>query len=346
MTTDIDDYVSCEECEALNPPELKFCEECGASLGRRQPPKGGVRRRTKGARGVALDREERKDVQQSFNRARKRLRVMRAFIWMGFLFNTLGALTFFLAGVTFVGWILAGMALLELLVALTIFIFPFGWTLALASFETLVVALLLLNGGMPVVKIVWAVMLWCTVPLMARVARVLRENGDEFDSAQLKGGIKTDAGRSDARARVEARRRAERKRSLQMKGAIFGGFLGVALIAFAGHHVLTTPRNLKPRLEAWRTAFEAGDFDAAEAICAPKIRGEFWAKAEGVLEREGWLANGVVLGDPQVIKERETYTEVHYALPRGILRCKWVVLDREWFVERVRFKNVKAQESE
>jgi hypothetical protein len=225
--------------------------------------------------------------------------------------------------------------------ALTLHRYPFGWTVGCAAFETLIVVAIVAYGGVPVLDALFALLLWCAVPVMARAARILREHDDLYDADHLRGKRSTSAPKAEVRARAEAQRRIERRARLRTLAIAAALLIVVGVGGTFALQAWSKPRERAPRFDAFRAALAAGDETAGEALCTSDFRGTSWRKVTAILERENWLPGGVTVGTPEVLREGEHFAEVRFTLPRGDMRTMWRLVERDWCLDRVVFKGVR-----
>jgi len=358
--------LACPAYGALHQTVVRFCEECGAAFAAQSRGRGSasarapIRRRAASSdgAGVRLDNEERKLAHAALIRARRPLRLVRFLLWFSALVNGVSALFFLLSqnlgelaeyralliAVTF------GMTAMATAGALTLYRYPFGWTLGYTAFLTLEVVLTFTLGGLPILKALIALALWAAVPIVARASRILREHEDQFDHASLSGRHTTIAGRSEARARVEAQRAKEARIGRMRKFAAIGAIAGVGLVgwmifrtfgAASGGTQVEEVGAREPRIELFRAALGRGDLVAAEALLAERMQGSRWNQAVAILTREGWTTGGVALGAPNTTRESTYRADVDFALPRGTLRTRWAVEENEWRLYGAIFSKVR-----
>ncbi len=212
--------------------------------------------------------------------------------------------------------------------ALTLLRHPLGWTLTLAIVNTSSVALLILLEEVPSpIQLVWTVMLWASVPMMARVMRVFQEEGGAFDRRLLEGH----RGREGA----QVRRARERRRRLLIRSGMGAAVLLVLGAGYGVSRVLAAPPDLEPSIARWVAAFAAGDTARIEALFHDDPARETWKRTLHFLEKRGWLEQGIELGKPRAhLLENET-AAVEFPLPGGLLLTEWGVFDGDWQVTRL-----------
>ncbi len=354
----------CPACGALHSKPVKFCEECGASLARPRrrtsagaqasaPRTGRSAARSATDEGSAapegeqeraplsLDREGRKVANVELRRAKRRLRFVRVMLWLNFVFNAIGTAVLFGQGEVLIGAISLGFTAIALTGVLTLHRYPFGWTIGLAGLQTLTMIAAIAEGDRPVLGLVVAALLWGAVPVTARASRLLREHGDVYDENLLRSTREARAPRGETRARAEARAGEARRTRLRSLALVAGVVVVVLVGGRFAYRAATRPAVLPPRLEAFRAALGRGDAAAGEDLCTPDYRGSSWLKVQTILEREGWLPAGVALGVPDFVRDGANYAEVHFALPRGLMKTRWVLVEREWWLDGVIFSGVK-----
>lgn len=322
----------CPACGALHAAAVRFCEECGAPFARRKGKRA----------GAALDREERKVVNVVLQKARKRLKLVRAILWIDAVTNLLAGALWLTAGARLLGAVGLGMGAVALAGALTLAHYPFGWTIGLAAMHTVFLVWSFAGGVYPLFWVLCVILLWLSVPVVARASRLIDEHED-LDATHLGARRLSSAPRSDARARAEKKRSADRRARLRFHAAFVGGALAVVVVGVFGYRALTAPKAREPRLAAFRVALEQGDTAGAAALCTPDYRAERWDKAVAVLAREGWATGDVELGQPELLRETARLAEVRYELPRGHVRTKWILHGREWCVDGVIFAEVRER---
>lgn len=303
----------------------------------------GARRERRKESGPSLDREGRQAADAELRVARSRLAFVRGFLWFFLLVNSLIAGLWFLTGQVAFGAVASAFAALYLVAILSLHRYPFGWTLTLAALQTLSVVLSILQGQFPIFWTIVTVMLWGAVPVTARASRLLREHGDVLDAKRMRSRSVKDAPRAEARLHAEERRRAERIRTLRTAG--LAAFLAL-LVGGGGYwavRISERPLPLEPRLAAFEAALARGDVATAETICSDDVRGAKWRSACRILEREGWLPGGVALREPQTVRSGERLAEIHYALPRGVMKTGWLRQGRDWYLDGIVFQGVREK---
>ncbi len=65
-----------------------------------------------------------------------------------------------------------------------------------------------------------------------------------------------------------------------------------------------------------------------------------------VLEREDWLPSGVELSPPEVVRQGRNFAEIHFQLPRGQVKTRWIVERRDWCLDGAVFSGVRARATE
>jgi hypothetical protein len=191
--------------------------------------------------------------------------------------------------------------------------------------------------------VVFALLLWLSVPVTSHAARILREHGDVFDAERLRGKLRTSAPKAEVRRRAEEQRRVDRRSGLRTLAIASGLLVVVGGGGYYAVQALSQPRERAPRLEAFRAALTAGDAAAGEALCTPDYSGDSWRKVTAILEREGWIPGGAAVGAPEILREGKRYAEVRFALPRGDMRTMWRLVERDWCLDGVVFKGVREK---
>lgn len=301
------------------------------------------RRRVPVAHAPSLDREARQVAGTTIRRAKRRLRFVRFLLWLGAVGNALGGLLLLNYGDTLLGGISLALAAVFAAGALTLHRFPVGWTVGLAGFQTLSVALAVLDGDLPALGIFIAALLWGAVPVTARATRIVRQHADVFDEDALRLGYSATAPKGETRQRAEQRDREARRKRLATLAWVVGAVAAVGVGGTLAIRAATKPRPLPPRLEAFRAALARGDADGAEALCSATYRGGSWEKAQAILERESWLPGGVALGAPITKREGDHSVEVHFPLPRGLMKTIWQLEGRDWVLDGVIFSGVRER---
>ena len=346
--------IACPACGAIHARAVRFCEECGAPIAGRTPRADTVRktrpraaasaparRRDGEDDGPSLDREGRRLAHAALLKARQRLKFVRVVLGLHAFFNTVYAIASFVVGQTVLGSVLLAIGATALTGALTLHRFPFGWTVGCAAFQTLIVVLVVASGGLPILDGLFALLLWCAVPVMARAARILREHDDVYDAAHLRNKRSTSAPKAEVRARAEEQRRIDRRAGLRTMGIVAALLVAVGVGGTYAVKAVSKPRERAPRLEAFRAALAVGDAAAGEALCTDDFRGGSWRKVTTILEREDWLPGGVAAGTPEVLREGKNFAEVRFPLPRGHMRTMWRLVERDWYLDQVVFKGVR-----
>lgn len=282
-------------------------------------------------------------------RARKALRGVRGFTWFVAGSNLLVGLPLVAAGpegdLRFLTWVAFGTALVTGVAALDLYRHPVLWTTVTALLQSSSVAVGFALGRRPILGTVIAVGLWGALPLTRRALEALREEDADVVAERLSGRFRTEADASEARLRVARRSQVEGDRAW-LKFGLVAGALGAAIaVGRPLYRLVTKPPAVDAGVAAWVSALESGSHAGAEALCSDDYR-ERWPRVTAILDREGWLAGGVELGEPEVHRSGETYHEIWFALPRGTMKTLWRLEGRRWEVDRVVFKDVKAEDDD
>lgn len=357
-------HVACPACGLLAPPEGNFCESCGTALTAPAPapdadassaPPQEERRRSRRRRQAPepktpLDRAEKIEIGRTLATARRHLKSIRLFLWfVAAGYAVFGLLLWnlrdpeFAEEIRLLSYVMFGVSALGVVAALSLHRQPFVWTMGLASLQTLVLVLSFVKGGLPLLQIVITVGLWGCVPLMARVSRILREHGDEYGSEHLLRRVGRDVGTSDVRQRAADRRRQERRRKLRTTGVVAAVSIVVLAAGYGLFRLATASATLENRLEAFEDSFETGAFEQVRAMCTLDYARRTWPDIERIIEREGWGERAPDLGAPEIQHRFDEFAEVHFTLPAGRMRTKWVRQNATWQLDGVIFAGLRER---
>ncbi len=142
---------------------------------------------------------------------------------------------------------------------------PFAFVLLSASMGTVPVVLGLVTGDgvrVPIPSLLWCVALWVCVVPVSRVRRLVREHPDLWAAREFGGAAGADREVSAARLKAETRRREEARRSRRKVLLIGGTVGGLLLVATVGWALAHRPPALAPTLDAFQSAWAAGDAEA------------------------------------------------------------------------------------
>jgi hypothetical protein len=324
----------CPACGAIQAGAGRFCEECGASL-------------DPGAAGHAMDASDRATFMRELRRTRDTLKALRAAFVCGAIFTTLPTVLMLIiaarAGenaVLFtpgamqqaIYWIVTAACLSVYVTgAVRIFREPLLWSVVIAGFETLRVALVaLLNSSIHIVVIIiwtlWVLALWILLLRVIQSQRFIVEHPDEWSAQGL--------GRR-ARASPRSRReRRDRRGSLRL-AAIGGGAVAVAaiviLIAIRGN----APPALDDALQRFQSAWNENRVPDLAACFIEERRAqvETWLRRK-TPERD-WSTRLPSLQNTRVVRASDDRNTVHFETRDARIVTHWRLVDGTWQVSSI-----------
>jgi hypothetical protein len=306
-----DDLAACAACDALNPPESRYCGECGAELD--PGPDAGTERAPAGRRGKRVPDEQRRaasDLLRSFKSVRLVGVLFRVFAVVHGL-GTIGAVLALRDDAVPLG---TGLLRVGISAAVTTFLVagavlirfqPFFWTVAIASLATIDLAFLALQDGISWivlgVKAAIALVFWAAVVPTVRHRQLVRRWPDLYIAQRIHGTQRSRkiGGRGDDPAgarRVLAEATARGWRTAGVAAAAV-----VALTALGTWRTVEArPASLESALEQVRAAWRAGDAPGVVALFPAHERAERAALLDAIAAGHGWGARWPALAEPVV----------------------------------------------
>lgn len=367
--------VPCPECGTENTPSNAFCESCGLQLEPHAEPgasdvgdaessserKPHARRRQSG---------EKTSVVRELTKARRLVASVRGVYWMLAVLGGLITLSAYALASKdpdyWFGFALA-LALTLALVGGALFshLHPLAWTVGLASLWTIDVALGLVDGSVPWLSLSVAVSLWCAVPLMLNVHRLMREYPDLIDTSKLKKrhrkeGVEVSEARLNAAARSRHRKRAQMKSFATIAGIVVAIVFGIWLVtksagedssgtasssssALSDEEASRAAGLLEPRIGEFERVWAAADLDTLEAMFTDKKRRTYWPKIVGTLKKRGWHDELPRLrGAADYHQRGQAESDVIFGLlPQGELKTRWRFEEDTWRIDRLVFSHTR-----
>jgi hypothetical protein len=364
----------CPECGTENTPSSAFCESCGLRLV--QPaaseeadaapvePRSGRRKRR-------LQSGEKTAIVRQLAKARRLVASVRGAYWVLAVMGALVTLAAYALASKdpdrWFGFALA-LALTLALVGGALFshLHPLAWTVALAGLWTIDSVLGLVDGQVPVLSLLITLSLWCVVPLMLNVQRLMREHPDLIDTSKLKKRERKEGvDVSEARLHAEARRRQRAKSQLKsfatVAGIVVAIVFGIWLVmkatgkdggntaraasppALSDTEASRIAELLEPRIGEFERVWAATDLDTLEAMFTDDKQETSWPKVLGTLQKRGWheqlpSMTGVPDYFPRGQIERDVFFDL---LPKGQLKTRWRFEDEAWKIDRFVFSHTR-----
>ena len=325
----------CEACDALNPPDARFCEECGEPLGEEGSPRSRTGPRSRDRVAASGD----------LKRARKVIGIVRFAFGIQAVAGALFLLWLYQLllrsdpsalpeGV----WVPACIMTLSLAISVTGFLRvtlePFLWAVLLAFLMTLRFVLTYSAVGMHTVSLLtWVVLAWCLVPATVRVRRILKEHPDTYgvqalqgttDQARIRkrrrGGLTQD----DADELAQTARKQLMQRTVVALTLVFGVSGGLAALVWS-----RLPPSFDEFLAATVKEWNAGDLERLSKRFVKKDRGtSSWDRL-----RVGPIAQDLPpLGEPLDKSATSSRGQVAWETDRGRVEMIARVREGDWVI--------------
>lgn len=343
-TDDSDDTLHCEACGAVNPSYRARCSECKAPLPDPEdvPSAPPVRK----AQQRRVHKERRARTGGALKKAQKAIRGVRGVYWLFAGLMALGGLGTVLTvdigpsseGEALRGYLTLAGAACAAAGALLLARFPLPCTVGLAVVAA-GLAYVNLEPGIvsapDLLRVGIALGLLAAIPVIQRALRLMDQEGIERER------LWNQASRSEGKS--------IRNTALVAAGvsvlAVAGSVVYFAVITRPGPTIEETLAK-EPPIEAaisdWTEAMEATDYDRARDMGTDYL-GTKWPKVMAILEREGWAEEGLTLVNFTFKNEREGRKEVHFDLPRGLMKTLWLLEEGRWQPQSISFKGVRAR---
>jgi len=333
---------TCTECQAVNPPGVHYCVECGASLD--------VDDSVPASRAGPRLRHEAAAALKAAYREIGIVRVAYRFGGVAYAVATVFAV-FALADVEVPvrpGLLVVGLtSLLSALLfmgAIHILFQPFVWTLTIAVWAS-VISVVHFVGPNPYgvaswASAAWAVLAWCTLIPTFRFRRLVEKHKDLYithhASSRTLRSLKGRSAHERHERLLAAMQRAARR---AWKVSTLAG-ASIVLVGFVGSWV--TLAYLRPeRLEDVRVRFEAAwqssDLDAVEDLFDARVRAVEQARLVGKVDGHEWrdalpsLSGGRSSGEDG----ERTVTYELAGVDDATLRVHWLQAEGAWRIERL-----------
>lgn len=349
----------CPKCGLINPAAARFCDECGAPIGD-DVSEAEARRAAARGRGRAT------------GELAKAMRVVNGVRGITLASAIISAVVFLLSLLGYFALrkqeldspeVLVLLVIQGVQVALMVTAFlrvrrdPFFWVVVTASYMTLLCALTLLQGGFPILLLLWTVALWAGVPATVGVQRILQEHPELRLARKMRGetpgrgraaaATREEAGpggqRERGRAPVEAgetvRRMKDRDRrqskaawrSRGLLGAV-GGMLLAFIVVFAMIH--GKPPDLQPTLDSFADAVRTGDPDAIHDMFPADRADRMTTSLRGMFERRDWLEVPPVVAGMKEIYRQSKAARIDFILEGETdpLETRWNFNGEKWML--------------
>jgi hypothetical protein len=346
----------CPSCDAPNPEDARFCEQCGAPL-ETGPAAAHVPPRARRRRGDAVDRDL---VNRELGRAYRTAQAVRAFY--------VACLVVIAVRLALLVWVIAsepdlaadlailtGAATLDLVLFLTGYLRilrnPFFWTVLVASVTTLNFAIGIVDyGALGFFNLagLFTVALWAAVPATARVRKLMKKYPDLWVVARRFRGERSRAPRGAVSAHARQRGREARTETLR-KAALFGGIPAVLLIAaFVLYRNATRPPSIEDITPAlmettarFAESWNRSDTYEIASYFQPSSRDRMHRAIGSRVKRRGWEGSHPPVEPPRLDRVSGTTARVLF-LPRGgnfiePLKTVWKYRDGHWDLTSIRY---------
>ncbi len=347
---------ACPSCEADNPEKARFCESCGADMS----AKGKSRQRG--------DKVASRQANVELGKARriiKRVRSLFIIQSVGWALLTLG-LFMVLDQEDLLGessWMLMvpfSICLFCILGSIFLAREPFIWSMAIASLQTLVVALYPLEFGF---SIDWLIITfitiasWAATASLTKVKKLLAEHSDTIGAQKLMGtrekAYQGDLGRKH-RQRLKEESRGKLKRRAIFISAILVVVVGIGIWAAKANRKPTwqelqaaeqqreaerlakmpKPEEFTPVLQKFVQDWNQSDKEAIHALFLAWDKEKWIRGLKRVGERNGWEGVFPTLSDEDIQwrGKREVYVYYQLAERRFLTRWECPVDESRWYL--------------